>query len=269
MLESDLMKQDEHRRMRQRLTLLALLAAMAALGALTARSADRDALRHIVQDQCLPHWRAAHDPAPCARVADPDFAVLADRKGGAHFLLIATQTVSGIEDPQLLRAGGPNYFEAAWHARDRLAAVMGHPLRREAVGLAVNSALARGQDQLHVHIECLQPRLQQALHAEAARIGAQWAPLSAAFPYLAMRIRGEDLGAADPFQLVAGGVPGARAALGAYTIVVAGMQFDDGPGFVVLAGRTPTSAALLIGPPHQGLVPPGETLLDSTCAVDP
>src|SRR5579864_4609951 len=103
MLESAHMKHDQGP-WRQRLVAFALLAAAAALGALTVRSADRDALRHIVQDQCVPHWRSLHDPAPCTRIESPDFAVLADRKGGAHFLLIATQTLRGIEDPQLLRS---------------------------------------------------------------------------------------------------------------------------------------------------------------------
>jgi len=259
----------DHSSSRRRLAAIALLAALAALIGLTARSADRDALRHIVQDQCLPHWRAQHDPAPCARIDTPEFAVLADRKGGAHFLLIATRTLSGIEDPQLLRDDAPNYFAAAWQARDRLATIVGHPLRRDAVGLAINSSLARGQDQLHIHIECQQPRLHRLLQAEAADIGEHWAPLRGAeFPFLAMRLRGEELDV-DPFALLASGVPDARAALGAYTVVVAGMQFDDGPGFIVLAGRTPSSAALLTGPPGHGLVPPGETLLDSSCAVEP
>jgi CDP-diacylglycerol pyrophosphatase len=270
MLEILRMKQDKQSRTRRRLSGLAILAAAAALYTLTVRSADRDALRHIVQDQCLPHWRELHDPAPCERIDATEFAVLADRKGGAHFLLIATRTVSGIEDPQLLQPGAPNYFAAAWRARDRLSAATGHPIRREAVGLAINSSLARGQDQLHIHIECLQPRLYQALHDQAATIGDRWAPLHAAeFPYLALRITGQDLGEANPFKLLAAGLPAAHADLAAYTIVVAGMTFDDGAGFIVLAGRTPTRAALLAGPPANGLVPPAETVLDSSCAVDP
>ena len=251
-----------------RTTFMAAIALAAAAWAFEVHSTERDALRQIVQQQCLPHWNEQHDPTPCVRVVAPDFAVLADRKGGAHFLLIATRTITGIEDPRLLAPGGPNYFAAAWQSRDRLAAAVGHPVRDDAIGLAVNSALTRGQDQLHIHIECLQPRLRQALRAAAASIGDRWMPLpSEEFPYLALRVRGEELGQADPFVLLAKGQPRARRDMAAYTIIVARAQFADGAGFIVLTGRTPTRAALLL-PLARGLVPPGETLLDSTCAAD-
>jgi CDP-diacylglycerol pyrophosphatase len=231
--------------------------ALSALCALTVHSADRDALKHIVQDQCVPHWRELHDPSPCARIVPPDFAVLADRKGGAHYLLIATGNVTGIEDPSLLSDTSPNYFAAAWAARERLDSVIGHPLRREAVGLAINSAIMRGQDQMHVHIECVKPAVSRVLRAAAATLKPQWRPLWLDHRiYSALRINGEDLAGKDPFRLLAGGVPGARADMRVFTIVVVGMQFAEGAGFAVLAGRTP-------------MVAPGETLLDSTCALDP
>jgi len=247
---------------------LALVALAAASFTFGTQPDDRDALRQIVQQQCMPHWSEHHDPTPCVRVVSPDYAVLADRKGGAHFLLIAARSVTGIEDPAVLDPGSPNYFDAAWQARDRLATVVGHPLPRDAVGLAINSARARTQDQLHIHIECLQPRLRQALRAAAAQLGDHWARLpSAEFPYLALRIRGEQLGSLNPFVLLADGEPGARQDMAAYTIVVAGASLPEGPGFIVLAGRTPRREALLL-PRPEGLVAPGETLLDSTCAVD-
>jgi CDP-diacylglycerol pyrophosphatase len=244
---------------------------ISALCALTVHAADRDALKHIVQDQCMPHWQVQHDPSPCARVLPPDFAVLADRKGGAHYLLIATGSVTGIEDPAVLAETSPNYFAAAWAARDRLDSVVGHPLRRESVGLAVNSAIMRGQDQLHVHMECVRPDVSRVLRAAAATLKPQWSPLS--FDdrvYSALRIDGRDLSGKDPFRLLANGVPGARAEMRAFTIVVVGMQFTEGPGFAALAGRTPAGGELTLSEPtHNGLVPPGETLLDSTCAIDP
>jgi CDP-diacylglycerol pyrophosphatase len=249
------------------------LAYSAALIALTVSAADRDALRHIVQDQCLVHWSQAHDPAPCVRVVQSNalqgYAVLPDRKGGAHFLLIPTQTITGMEDARLLRPDTANYFAAAWQARDQLANVAGHPLRRDAIGLAINSARARGQDQLHIHIECLQPPLYHALQTAAASLGDHWAPWRFEdSPYMALRIRAQDLAAANPIELLANSLPGARQSMGDYTILVAGAQFKDGPGFIVLTGRTPTRAALL-NAPVAGLVAPGETLLDATCAIDP
>lgn len=245
------------------------LALLAASLAAACHNARRDALLHIVQDQCLPHWRSQGNAAPCARIIGTDFAVLADRKGGAHYLLIATATVRGIEDPAVLAPDAPNYFAAAWQARDRLSAAAGRPIPDDAVGLAINSARARGQDQLHIHIECIGPRLEAWLRAGLEQIGDRWAPLPGSpGPYLARRVRGESLAAANPFALLAQGIPSARQHMGDYTLVVAAARFRDGPGFVLLTGRTPSGADSLVGS-HAGLVPPGETLLDSSCAISP
>jgi CDP-diacylglycerol pyrophosphatase len=246
----------------------AALMAVLALAAIPAvRAADRDALLHIVQEQCLPHWRELHDAAPCSSVSG-DFAVLADRKGGAHYLLIATHTVRGIEDPAVLAPGAPNYFAAAWQARDRLSAVMGTPLSDDVVGLAINSALARGQDQLHIHIECQGTTLHRALAAAAGQVGEHWAPLPGfGYPYLARRVRGDSLEGANPFLLLAEGAPGARQNMAAYTLVVAATHFPDGAGFVLLAGRTGVGLNAVLRREDQ--VPPGETLLDSRCQLPP
>jgi len=227
-----------------------------ALLAPPALSADRDALRQIVEEQCLVHWRQRHDPAPCEQV-DPGYAVLADRKGGAHFLLIPTTDIAGIESPQLLETDAPNYFSSAWRARDRLAAAAGRRIPRSAVGLAVNPAHARTQDQLHIHIECLRPDVFFALKQAGEGITSRWSPLRiGGARFDALRIPGEDLNGANPFRLLAERIlaaqgPQAGRAMGDYTLVVAGMQFESGPGFVLLAG---TDRA-------------GELLLDSTCSV--
>lgn len=222
--------------------------------------AARDDLQRIVQQQCLPDWRQRHDPAPCLSVragtgaTDEGYALLADRKGGAHFLLIPLRTLSGIESPALLQPDVPNYFAAAWDARARL---LPGPLRLvppEDVGLAVNSHYSRGQDQLHIHIECQGAELHATLQAAAPQLTTQWRPLEVqGDTYLVRRVLGGTLGDADPFRLLAEQLPAARAHMAYYTLVVAGMRFHDGPGFALLARR-----AVLRG---------GERLLDNTCAV--
>src|ERR1700730_5364579 len=104
-----------------------------ALSVYACAAPNRDALRHIVQDQCAVHWLQQHDAQPCERVYLPDalreregYAVLHDIKGGAHFLLIPTRTIAGVESAELLEAGTPNYFAAAWQGRDLVAAVVRH-----------------------------------------------------------------------------------------------------------------------------------------------
>jgi CDP-diacylglycerol pyrophosphatase len=236
---------------------------VAALFAAAVWCANRDALREIVQDQCLVHWREQHSAAPCVEVhvddpapAGAGYAVLADRKGGAHFLLIPTQTVSGIESTVLTDPGGTGYFWAAWQAHDRLATVVGREVPRELVGLAVNPMHARSQDQLHIHIECLRPDVHAALARNAAHISASWSPLTLRDSSYWVRTIGADLKADDPFKLLATHFPVSDRAMGDYTLVVAGAPAEEstppaGRSFFLLAS---TAAA-------------GELLLDSTCAA--
>jgi CDP-diacylglycerol pyrophosphatase len=218
---------------------------------------DRDRLRTIVQEQCVPHWLAAHDPAPCISVSQgtsaQGYAVLADRKGGAHFLLIPTQTISGIESPEIRTRDALNYFDAAWNARNVLDTVIGEPLPQEAVGMAVNQIHARSQDQLHIHISCLGSSVHDELNAAANSITHTWSVVHIhGEDYHALRIMGTQLGKANPFELLADRFPGAKQKMGQFTLLVAGMKFKEGAGFVVLAGYE---------------VPGAELLLDSSCAV--
>lgn len=221
----------------------------------------RDRLRFIVQQQCLPHWRTAHDPAPCVSVDESGragaerrgYAVLADRKGGAHFLLIPTQTIRGIESPEARAPGALNLFDAAWQSREVLASVVGHAVPRAAVGLAVNQIRSRSQDQLHIHISCVRAGVSRALRAEAAAIGSEWSPVEIeGYRYQALRIMGERPGAANPFALLAGWLPDAAESMGQFTLLLSGMDFGDGPGFVLLAGSA---------------VPGAELLLDAGCGI--
>ncbi len=222
-------------------------------------NSGRDALRQIVQQQCVINWTQKQDPAPCERVYLPDaktmssgYALLADRKGGAHYLLIPTQTMTGIESGELLDPDTPNYFAEAWRARDLLVQYVGHAVPRTAIGLAINTAHSRTQDQFHVHIECLRKDVFDSLHAATDQVGDVWAPLTVAgSTYQAQRVMGEGLDGANPFELLANLKPDVRHHMGDYTLVVAGMQFKSGPGFVILTGTGPT----------------GELLLDATCAV--
>jgi CDP-diacylglycerol pyrophosphatase len=239
---------------------LALCVVSAVLALAHYRHAQRDRLRVIVQEQCLPHWLTTHQPSPCSSVtllgtgeAAQGFAVLHDRKGGAHFLLIPTRTVGGIESPEAQSAGAVNYFDAAWKARAVLDAATGLALSRSTVGLAVNQRRARSQDQLHIHMSCLRPSAFDALRREATRIGTTWTIVEIdGHAYNAKRIMGENLLSANPIRLLSEGIPGAREQLADYTLLVAGESFSEGPGFVVLAA--------------QG-VPGAELLLDASCAV--
>jgi CDP-diacylglycerol pyrophosphatase len=236
------------------LLVIALIGVFAAL-----RLHQRDALRRIVQDQCLPNFRQHADPAPCEYLVpastNPDngYAILHDRKGGAHFLLIPIRTLTGIESAALLDHTATDYVAAAWRNRDVLERSVHRTLPRDAVGLAINPRTARGQDQLHIHIECVGASLHEALAAHTGDIGSAWSPLTiAGRSFQARRIPGDDFERANPIQLLASQLTGARRDRGSHTLIVAGMNFASGPGVIFLVGTG---------------VPGGERLLDASCAV--
>ena len=65
--------------------------------------------------------------------------------------------------------------------------------------------------------------------------------------------------AADPFRVLAHGMPGAAKDMAAWTLVLAGATFEGGkPGFVLLAGRAD---------PAHGDFASGEELQDHECAI--
>ena len=218
-----------------------------------------DALRQIVQEQCVLNWQQHQDPSPCERVflADPKagqsgYAVLADRKGGAHYLLVPTQTMNGTDGSELLDPDLPNYFAEAWHARDLITQFVGHAVPRTAIGLAVNTAHARTQNQFHIHIDCLRRDVVESLRAAAEHMTDVWSPIDVAgSTFQGLRIMAEGLDGSNLFELLAGLKPDMRHHMGDYTLVAAGMQFKSGPGFIVITATGPT----------------GELLMDSSCTV--
>ena len=190
-------------------------------------AADPNALWTIVNGQCVPDQRSNDDPAPCALVdldgGEPrGYAVLKDLVGATQFLLIPTERVAGIESPQILAPDAPNYFADAWRARSFVEQRAGRELPRDWLSLAINSADARSQDQLHIHIDCVRADVRQALTAHATDIGLTWQPFPVALAgqrYRALALQGSDLTADNPFQLLSDGLPPGDS-MGAQTLVV-------------------------------------------------
>jgi CDP-diacylglycerol pyrophosphatase len=227
------------------------------------RAADPNALWRIVHDLCVTDMKLRRHPAPCAAVnLSGGYAVLKDIRGATQLLLIPTDRVAGIESPELLAPGSPNYWQAAWAARPIFEKRAGTPVLRADIGLAINSIYGRSQNQLHIHIDCARVDVQSALRKNAHRIGRNWSDLAvdlAGRRYRAMRLDGADLGERDPFKLLAKGDPAARADMGLETLVVIATGSDDRePGFVLLSHRADLA---------RGDRAAGEDLLDHGCAV--
>jgi CDP-diacylglycerol pyrophosphatase len=135
-----------------------LIAGLAWIAASRASAADPDALWHVVHDLCVTDAKVSGAPAPCSKVdLAHGYAVLKDIRGDTQLLLIPTDRVTGIEDPKLMAADAPNYWQDAWDARPIFEKRAGRAVPREALGLAINSLYGRTQNQLHIHIDCVRP----------------------------------------------------------------------------------------------------------------
>ena len=213
------------------LTLLAV-----AVGAYWWHSGDRDQLRHIVTEQCVPHQRDSSSPDPCAQVnLRGGYALLKDRNGPLQYLLMPTYRINGIESPLLLQPQTANFFWQAWQSRGVMAKTRGSSLPNSAISLTINSRTGRTQNHLHIHISCLRRDVRLRLDQQAARISSQWL----AFPdgllghqYLARRVTEAELVQRSPFIMLAEEVPDARAHMGRYAMAM--VQQADG-SFVLLA----------------------------------
>jgi CDP-diacylglycerol pyrophosphatase len=239
------------------------IAVLAMIMASPADATDPNALWRVVHDLCVTDMKARGAPAPCVAVdLTRGYAILKDLRGATQLLLIPTDRIGGIESPQLLALEAPNYWQAAWEARALFEKRVGHPVPRDDIGLAINSIYGRSQNQLHIHIDCVQPDVRQALEANEARIGHRWSSLDVPLhghAYHVRRIEGSDLGARDPFKLLAEGDPRARGDMGRETLAVIGASFADGqPGFVLLSDHADLLNA------DRGA---SEELLDHSCAV--
>jgi len=240
------------------------IVALAVLLAATARAADPNALWNIVHGKCVPHMTAGQGPAPCALVdLAGGYAVLKDIRGATQYLLIPTARVAGIESPEILAPGAPNYWQAAWDARRFVDEKAGHQLPREDISLAINAATRRTQNQLHIHLDCVRADVRATLAANAAKIGTAWTSLAlppAGHPYMVRRIDSADLAGIGPFRLVADELPGAKAAMGAQTMVMTGAPAEGAgqPGFYLLDGHVDPADPTAGG---------GEELQDHDCAL--
>jgi CDP-diacylglycerol pyrophosphatase len=203
------------------------------------------ALWRIIHDQCVPDQRANGDPAPCELVSMPDgeargYVILKDRTGVAQYLVMPTAKITGIEDPALLAPGATNYFARAWGARRFVEARLGHTLDRSQISVAVNSPYGRSQDQLHLHVDCLDGYVGAALRTADIPQNGRWTRIDLkGHAYRVRWLKDEQtLEAVNPFKLLAKSIPGGGRAMGAWSLALVGARTADGvAGFYLLADR--------------------------------
>ena len=226
---------------------------------------NRGDLWFVVHDICLPAYRSIGVAFPCldvniARGLDRGFAVLQAPSSPAHIIVVPTVRISGIESPALQSETAPNYWAAAWDARSFVEQGAGRRLPRDKIGMAINSASTRSQDQLHIHVACIAPAVADFLRRRQSEIHDAWSPLRAKLAghrFLAMKLETESLAQVDPFKLLMGAIPSNRLTMGRQTLAVAGATFRNGnSGFYVLTNDTRAS---------PGETASAEALLDEKC----
>lgn len=196
---------------------------------------DSNALWKIVGDQCVPNARDTGKSAPCTRVdLDQRYAVLKDIVGRAQFLVIPTDRVSGIESPDILYAGSPEYWVAAWNAGRYVDAKLGMQLAAYQLGLEINSSTQRSQNQLHIHVDCMRTDIVDALaaHRNDTPDVWSWTTLDGT-RYRVMRVTSLH-DSSNPFRVVARDL-GDGQTMGQQTILVTGAGADaDRDGWLIV-----------------------------------
>ncbi len=179
-------------------------------------------------------------------------------------IVVPTRKIVGVEDPFLQSPDAPNYFDAAWRSRSFLEAAGRAVAERDQVALVVNSAVARGQDQLHIHVGCVRLVARRALAAAAPAMPlGQWTPIGAVLPNTAfwgVRVRGTDLAGVEPFRLAAAGLGDRVKNRAVLTIIVAGARVEGDDEFLILASYA--------GAPHAWRPVVSDDLLDPACSAE-
>lgn len=197
---------------------------------------DADALGRILVEQCRIRSALGDMREPCLKV-DPDqgYAILRDRKGSHHYLLLPTLSISGVEDASLLEPTTPNYFWWAWENRHHVLA-QEPDLSDADISLAVNSRYGRSQNHLHIHIACISPEVRTALDRLELN-SHRWQPISDEWlphGYWIRKTDPKELREKGPFRILADDLPVDAEAMGRFGIAVAKARDGD---FLLLATR--------------------------------
>ena len=247
----------------RRPALLALLLGIATV--VCAASLPRDTLWGV-EATCLLNKRTTGAAFPCVEVdiaggIERGFAVLRAPFRQTHLVAMPTARVSGIEVPALREPNAPNYFADAWSVRHYVQSDLKRPLAWNDVGLAVNSRATRSQDQLHIHIDCVQAKVKAALAERLEQTPTDgWREAGLSFwgqDYWTRRVARPSLDGVNPFRLAAE-IPALAPHPGLTTLAVIGVTDAAGnDGFILLAGLSDAALAA-----RQST---GEDMLDHSC----
>ena len=216
-----------------------------------AQAAEREDLWHVVHYVCGGMNKLFGAALPCLKLdREAGYAILRAPGDSTRIILTPTRHITGIESPALLRPDAPPYWAYAWEHRNLVTEAAPRPLGWGDLAMAVNARAARSQDQLHIHVGCVDPRIKAALAAQPPK--THWTTLEQgpwAGKYRMRRIELADL-QGNLFKRVADEAPGARGNMQAQGVAVIPIGSERGKAF-----------ALLDNPQHGH----PEQLLDLSC----
>jgi CDP-diacylglycerol pyrophosphatase len=243
------------------------LAGFAGLGLIGAAATERRQALWGVVELCVADTKATGLAFPCLAVdlsqgEERGFVILRPPVGRPDTILSPTRRSIGIEDPELQGAGAPNYFAAAWNARRLAPNAERRSAQPDAFALAVNSRFVRQQDQLHIHIGCLQSAPRKRLRTLAAPLAEGiWTradSLLGGQEAWILRSGESDIAHLRPFQLAAQAMSKRPwGDMGQVTLGVAPVKIGERYEFVLFAFPS------LGLHPYQDIA--GEDFIDSRC----
>ncbi|WPU25417.1 CDP-diacylglycerol diphosphatase [Cedecea neteri] len=228
--------------------------------------ARSDALWGVVDKVCMTNYQQTSSPAPCQQIYMPEgkahgFSVIQNPRYPYHFILVPTAKLTGIESPELAAEGRTDYFGYAWIMRRLLAWQYGAPVPDDALGLAINSAYGRSQNQLHIHLTCLREDVRRQMLAERPFITEEWRPLPdklLRYTWYARRVMQPTVMGIDPINTVASHFHLTPEQLAEWGVAVIPTTYGEQKGFILLTTRRGWDRN------NRASV---EALLDKECAV--
>lgn len=228
--------------------------------------ARSDALWGVVDNLCMTNYQQTRNPAPCQQVymmqgKGEGISIIQNPRHPYHFILVPTVATAGIESSRLLANSTPDYFGYAWLMRYRLAAVYGRPVPDDMLGMAINSAYGRSQNQLHIHLTCLREDVRRQLLAERPYIKDEWQPLPdklLGHQYYSRSVLQPTAMGIYPVRSLARDFHLSSAELAEYGVAMVSTNFNGQPGFILLTTKR-----------ERGNRASVESLLDKNCEILP
>ncbi len=207
---------------------------------------DREALWSVIHTICIPAAAIGFN-YPCLRVDNKDGYVVirTPDKEKIDFLIAPTRKMAGVESPDLLKGDAPNLWAAGWKERALVAEVARKKLSWNDYALAVNSRQTRSQDQLHIHLGCVDRNLKRyfAVHKEY-RPANNWViiRLSNINSDLLMKALPADGLSQNLFAKISSEAPWARLFIDKQTVALIAIEDKSFKGFVLLVSLDRVSA---------------------------